>query len=450
MSLARWARRPAASVAGAAAALLLWAASCRLPGYYGSDGELQGGLRSAWDARSVVRSAGRWDDLRFLADYTGGRFMPVSPAALKETVEEGLNRACDPRRPASDVALVIDDTASMRRFATELEATARAVARIARERTCRIALFTFRDRGDAYETRHVVRFEDGPERLADAMEAMGYQGGGDWPEAAWSAMDVASAALRETGRRGLLVLVSDAPARLAPLVTERVHERFEDERVDTLIVQVLHALKKGKVSGPVPKRPPAVKLAAVAAALGARHVVADAGALGAAVVHEIGLARAGAPDGVADVALVVDSGWRMGGRALDALSDTRETLAALEGAGGRIAIVAFRDEGDAYAARVMAPFEVAGLATRILERPRARIGTGGGGEGNETYLALGLAASLPWSRARPRAIVVVSNAGADANDWGEAAIRRFLAEPGAHLAFIEAVRGEGGERGGGL
>ncbi|HEV8321397.1 MAG TPA: vWA domain-containing protein [Myxococcota bacterium] len=411
------------------------AVGCILPGIYEDPHAYQGGIRAAWEARSLVASAGKWDDLRAVAEIAGGEVRVASrTASVAETIADVMER-CDESRPR-DVAVVVDDTSSMKRFTDELRVAAGSF-RAAAARGCRLALFSYRDRGDAYEARALAGFGEGASRFEEAYLGLRYEGGGDWAEGAWKALDAASAALHATGHRGLLVLISDAPAHYDPLAAERVHDRLADKRIDTVVVELFHPVH-GKSKKPVPKRGAVVSLAALAGDLGAKHRAVERDVLATALAAELAAARASAPHGALDVALVVDASGGMSST-IRRLEDAVEPVRAFEHGGGRVAIVAYRNEGDAYAARVVVPLEIPSLAVHVLERASDRLLADEGAVADEAELALGVATKLAWVPGRARLVILISNQKARRNADGEAALRRFLAEPGSGATIIDVL-----------
>lgn len=203
----------------------------------GGDMASSGSGSTGGSGSAGVLTAGAWDDnlnFDFFMTYrTGilGKGVTGAPGFTVEEHEESYSLFA-PTRPANttlDIALVIDTTGSMSDEIAFLQEEFRAIAtQIAAAypgASQRWALILYRDEGDEYVVR-TFDFDTDIEVFRSNLAAQSAGGGGDFPEAAHSAL---------LANNDLAWRTDDATARLAFWVADAPHH---DEQADAMATAI--------------------------------------------------------------------------------------------------------------------------------------------------------------------------------------------------------------------
>lgn len=207
--------------------LLILAASCGSSEQFswiapeGYTGDTTSSDRPSSGIPGGLLTTGAWDDNRnfalfeaYLATHASLAGQPGLTAAERAAAHEDFSGAREPQG-ALDIALLVDTTGSMGDELAYLKVELGAIAtRLAEEFPNvpqRWALVVYRDEGDAYVTRSVDFTADLAAFQAE-LDAQGYDGGGDTPEAADQGLAEAVALSWSAGSVARLMFwVADAP-----------------------------------------------------------------------------------------------------------------------------------------------------------------------------------------------------------------------------------------------
>lgn len=116
-----------------------------------------------------------------------------------------------------DLVFVMDTTGSMQAIIDDLRGNLISLVRILHKLSpdIRIGFSAYRDHGEAYVTKDFPLTEMSPsgyQRLQKFVDELSAEAGGDYPEAVEEGMKKASAMDWRAERKGLIVLIGDAPA----------------------------------------------------------------------------------------------------------------------------------------------------------------------------------------------------------------------------------------------
>jgi hypothetical protein len=412
--------RRGGSGACAAALLLLAATACTKRHYVD-------------DARGrVARARDKGEALAEIAAETGAPYAKPYGDVVS-ALRERIVAACPGGEGTRALALVVDTTESMSRFADALHGLGSALE-AAGAAGCRVGVYVYRDVGAEYVARRLVAFDEPVDHVRPALATLTLKGGGDWPEQVWFALDMATAGLEETGLPGTVLLVADAPGHTDPAAASHVRGRLAGGRLRLDVLDVSHA-------EPPPPEPLALSPPDIASMLGADYVTGapeDAGTLAAGAMRD---AIAG---GATDVVLIVPSA-PSARRVLIGLAAAHDAAVEVGTKGGAFGIVRFGDLGHPGAAELAVRFSDPSGAVRALDAGLATLPIGAEPEDRTVVLqALRFLTTLYWTAGRARVAILVTDRGSDPDEAAVEAVKAWLAVPRTRLVIIGVGSGSGG------
>lgn len=116
-----------------------------------------------------------------------------------------------PRNESADIVILLDTTRSMWDDLAVLKSRLiPTISRIMQSRVYRIGLVLYRDEGEKYVTKR-IEFNDQLEAVQRSINTLQAEGGGDWPEAIYEAMEEGVNQYSWVAENRVLFIVGDAP-----------------------------------------------------------------------------------------------------------------------------------------------------------------------------------------------------------------------------------------------